>query len=55
MQSFLEYSSGFGDPQREFWLGLSTLERATQERNHELLILLTEVDDDVDPKVVSAR
>ena len=39
------YERGFGDPMKEYWIGLSALNRLTSSRDYRLIIEMLDVDD----------
>ena len=46
-RSWSEYSKGFGSLRGDFWLGLETISSLTQQRQHKLMIELTDWSDQV--------
>ncbi|ESO03151.1 hypothetical protein HELRODRAFT_80673 [Helobdella robusta] len=46
-RNWTDYKNGFGDPCKEFWIGLDVLHRITTTNKYKLLITLEDFDGDV--------
>ena len=44
-RGWADYKSGFGDPDREFWLGLNTIHALTSARSYSLRVEMTNMAD----------